>query len=168
MGTTLMLAVVALVGASGVAAIIADSRRRQRQSALLEMLALFGPSVARVQVEPRELVPWSQVATSARALFPEAFRELDEASGGHFPFSPDLIESVHARWTTQWLAWERDHDLEYKRRGAELEVELEGESPARSSVLRARLAEVEQEKLLRYQERYEEYVRVGKAIGGLG
>ena len=75
---------------------------------------------------------------------------------------------LHARWTTQWLAWERDHDLEYKRRGAEVEVELEGASPARSSVLRARLAEVEQEKLLRYQERYEEYVRVGKAIGGLG
>ena len=168
MGTTLMLAVVALVGASGVAAIIADSRRRHRQNALLEMLALFGPGVARVQVEPRELVPWSQVAASARALFPEAFRELDEASGGHFPFSPDLIESVHARWTTQWLAWERDHDLEYKRRAAEVEVELEGASPARSSVLRARLAEVEQEKLLRYQERYEEYVRVGKAIGGLG
>ena len=168
MGTTLMLAVVALVGASGVAAVIADSRRRHRQSVLTELLALFGPSVARVQVEPRELVPWSQVASSARALFPEAFVELDEASGGRFPFSPELIETVHARWTTQWLAWERDHDLEYKRRETELEVELEGASPARSSVLRVRLAGVEQEKLLRYQERYEEYVRVGKAIGGLG
>ena len=74
---------------------------------------------------------------------------------------------MHARWTTQWLAWERDHDLEYKRRATELEVELEGASRARSTVLRARLAEVEQEKLLRYQERYEEYVRVGKAIGKL-
>lgn len=163
-----MLAVVALVGACGVVAVVADSRRRHRQTALLDLLALFGPSVARVQAEPRELVPWSQVATSARVLFPEAFRELDGASGGRFPFSAELIESVHARWTTQWLAWERDHDLEYKRRRAELEAELEGALPARSSVLRARLAEVEQEKLLRYQERYEEYVRVGKAIGGLG
>ena len=130
MGTAvipLVVGLVALVGAAGVAAVIADSRRRHHRNELLGILTLFGPSVARVQMEPRELVPWSP----------------------------------------QWLAWEREHDLEYKRRATELEVELEGASPVRSTVLRARLAEVEQEKLLRYQERYEEYVRVGKAIGDL-
>ena len=170
MGTAvipLVVGLVALVGAAGVAAVIADSRRRHHRNELLGILTLFGPGVARVQVEPRELVPWSQVATSARTLFPQAFQELDQATGARFPFSADLIDSVHARWTTQWLAWERDHDLEYKRRVTELEVELEGASPTRSTVLRARLAEVEQEKLLRYQERYEEYVQVGKAMGEL-
>ena len=76
MGTTAILLVVglvALVGVSGVAAIIADSRRRHHRNELLGILTLFGPSVARVQVEPRELVPWSQVAISARTLFPKAF-----------------------------------------------------------------------------------------------
>ena len=167
MGTTLMLVVVALVGIAGAAAVIADTRRRHHQDELLQLLALFGPSVARVQVEPRELAPWSQVAASARALFPQAFHELDHASGGRFPFPPELIEAVHARWTTQWLVWEGNHDLEYRRREAELEAELEGAPPERAATLRAQVAEVQQEKLQRYQERYEEYVRIGKAIGGL-
>ena len=92
---------------------------------------------------------------------------MDRTTGSRFPFSDDKIEAVHARWTTQWLAWERDHDLEYKRRATEIEVELEVAQPEKATLLNARLAEVEQEKLLSYQERYEEYVRIGKAIGQL-
>ncbi len=58
--------------------------------------------------------------------------------------------------------WEQAHDGEYKLKVAEIEAALQG--PGGSPVGRARLDAVEREKLERYQRRYEEYVRVGKAF----
>ena len=105
------------------------------------------------------------VAATARVLFPDTFKELDAANGAQFPFPGTVIEDVHARWTTQWLVWEREHDLEYKRQASRAEAALASASAAVR--LQSQLVAIEQEKLQRYQERYEEYVRVGRAMGKL-
>jgi len=160
----LALAVAIGVGAG---AVVRELRRLRQGGQQLALLALFGPSVARVQAEPKELVAWAETAGQARRLFPEAFLALDEAAGTRFPYSPRLVEGVHARWTSRWLAWEREHDATYKRYAAEIESQLAAVDAGRAPGLEARLSEIEQEKLQRYQERYEEYVRVGKAIGDL-
>ena len=147
--------------------VVVEVRRWRRQQLLASLLATFGPAVAKVQVEPRELVAWASVATTARALFPDSFRELDAASGARFPFPGTVIEDAHARWTTQWLAWEREHDLEYRRQASRVEAELARASTEDAPRLRGQLEAIEQEKLQRYQARYEEYVRVGRAMGKL-
>lgn len=147
--------------------VLVEVRRWRRQQVLASLLATFGPAVAQVQVEPRELVAWASVATTARVLFPDSFRELDAANGARFPFPGTVVEDVHARWTTQWLVWEREHDLEYKRQASRVEAELVRASGEDAPRLHRQLEAVEQEKLQRYQERYEEYVRVGRAIGKL-
>ena len=160
--TTLLLVVIAAA-----VAILVELRRRRREDLLASLVATFGPAVAKVKVEPREVVAWAGVASTARGLFPEAFKELDAAAGDRFPFSGAVIEEAHARWTTQWLAWEREHDLEYRRRAGQVETELASGSAGDVSSLHSQLAAIEQEKLQRYQERYEEYVRVGRAMGEL-
>jgi hypothetical protein len=137
----------------------ADAARR------LQLLQLFAPGVAAVAEDPRALLTWQPLASTARAMFPDDFAELDRAAGASFPFSREQIEAAHARWSTDWLAWERTHDVEYKLKAATAEEELRA-SPG-SSVLRARLDSVEQEKLARYQRRYEEYTRVSKALKNL-
>ena len=76
-----------------------------------------------------------------------------------------VVQAAHARWTAEWLAWERTHDAEYKLKAAEIEEELLASGG--STVVRGRLDGVEREKLDRYQRRYEEYVRVGKALQAL-
>ena len=166
MNTTVVILTGLGVIAVAVAAIV-EMRRRRRDQLVASLLATFGPAVAKVQVEPRELVAWATVAATARALFPDTFKELDAASGARFPFPGTVIEDVHARWTSQWLAWEREHDLECKRRASRVEVELARASAEDAPRLHSQLAAIEQEKLQRYQERYEEYVRVGRAMGDL-
>jgi hypothetical protein len=130
------------------------------------LLRLFAPGVAAVAEDPRALLTWQPLASTARAMFPEDFAELDRAAGVTFPFSRDQIDAAHARWSAAWLAWERTHDAEYKLRAAAAEEELRA-SPG-SAVLRARLDSVEREKLETYQRRYEEYTRVSKALKNLG
>ena len=90
------------------------------------------------------------------------------AAGGRFPFSRELVEAAHARWTADWLAWERQHDVEYKERVAAAEQALDAAPADQAAALQLRLAAINQEKLQTYQERYEHYVRVGKAIGAIG
>ena len=165
MNTTLVVFSVVVIAST--VAVLVEMRRRRREHILASVLATFGPAVAKVQVEPRVLVTWASVATTARALFPEAFKELDAASGARFPFPAAVIEEAHARWTTQWLAWERGHDLECKRQTSRVEAELARASAEDTPSLHSQLAAIEQEKLQRYQERYEEYVRVGRAMGEL-
>jgi hypothetical protein len=82
-----------------------------------------------------------------------------------FPFPADQVQAAHARWTTDWLAWERAHDAEYKDRAAVAERALaaSGGAPAE----RATLDAIEREKLDRYQRRYQEYVQIGKALQAL-
>lgn len=160
--------VVALLAAAVFCALIAsEARRRRRDRILLSLLATLGPAVAAGRTDPERLVAWSEVARAARALFPEAFARLDAAGGGSFPFSRAAIAAAHARWTADWLAWERRHDLEFKQRAAAVEAELAEATGGEAEQVRARLAAVNQEKLQTYQDRYEHYVRVGKAIAAL-
>ena len=127
----------------------------------LQLLALFAPGVAAAAEDPRALLVWQRLASTARALFPDDFAAIDRAAGSTFPFSREQIEAAHARWSSEWLAWERTHDADYKVKAA-AEEELRA-SPG-SAVLRARLDSVEGEKLDRYQRRYEEYTRISKAL----
>lgn len=158
----LLVVVVAGVGI----VVLVEIRRRRRDAALLDLLSSFGPAVAAGRADPEQLVAWADVARTARSLFPDSFARLDAAAGGRFPFSRDLIEAAHARWTARWLAWERQHDLEYRRRTNEAESQPTQDAEE-GDLRRQQLAAIAQEKLQTYQDRYEHYVRVGKAIAAL-
>jgi hypothetical protein len=136
--------------------------RRDRTLAILRIFASVGEDAA---ADPRSVLTWEPLARAARRLFPDAFTELDTATGTAFPLAPERIEAAHGHWTADWLAWERAHDAEYKTRAAALEHEIaktEGSDGAR-----ARLDLLEREKLDVYQRRYQEYVRVAKALQAL-
>jgi len=138
--------------------------RGRRDAAVQRMLDLFGPSAAAVQEDPRRLLAWYPLARASRQLFPEAFAELDRASGGQFPFNKEQLQAAHARCSSDWLAWERAHNAEFSLKAAQVEDDIaRGQGPA-SPLLRTRLAAVEQEKLEVYQRRYEEYIKTAKAL----
>ena len=44
--------------------------------------------------------------------------------GSTFPFSKDVIAAAHARWTAEWLAWEKPHDGTYKLKALVAQQEL--------------------------------------------
>jgi hypothetical protein len=132
------------------------------QMEVAQLLALFAPGMAAAAEDPRALLTWQPLATTARKLYPKEFAVLDQASGTTFPFSADQIERAHARWTADWLTWERTHDADCKLKSAIVEHEL-GDAVS-TAYGRARLDAVEREKLDRYQQRYEEYTRVAKAL----
>ena len=106
-------------------------------------MALFGPVIERAREDPRVLLTWVPLARMLRARFSAEFAALDAASGSTFPFSKEFLAEAHARWSSDWLAWEKAH------------------------VERGKVDAAEQEKLAVYQQRYEEYVRVSKALQGL-
>ena len=159
----LLATVIAVVGSLGVVEI----RRYRREQLLVGLLGIFGAALARGRENPRELVGLVDVAIATRKLFPKTHLELDTISGFSFPFPPDLVEGAYVRWTAEWLAWERQHDLVYKRKAGEIEAELDHCEREAASLTRMRLATIEQEKLQLYQQRYEEYVQVGKVLGSL-
>jgi hypothetical protein len=128
----------------------------------LQLMALFAPGIAAAADDPRALLTWQPLATAARKLFPDEFASLDQAAGGPFPFSAQAIESAHARWSADWLAWERTHDAEYKLKASETEDQLK--TAGNPAIVRSRLEAVEREKIERYQQRYSDYVRVSKAL----
>jgi hypothetical protein len=164
-GIILPLVLLILAGAIAWAAVHVASavERAQRQpgAGTLHLLQLFAPAITS-SGDPHALIAWQGLARTARALFPRDFDELDRAHGGTFPFTAAHLQAAHARWTAEWLAWERAHDAEYKLKAAEAEAALaaSGGTP----LMRARLDAVEREKLETYQRRYEEYVRVAKAL----
>ena len=133
-------------------------------SFIVEMTAIF-TQAATAGDDPRTILAWQPFANLARQIFPSEFALIDRARGATFPFSAEQIQSAHARWTADWLAWERAHDADYKLRAAAVEHEM-GAGVA-SSYGRARLEAVEREKLERYQHRYEEYTRISKALKAL-
>jgi len=135
----------------------------RRQSA--ELLSLFAPAIAAAATDPRAVLAWQPVAVAARALYPKDFAEIDTAFGSTFPFSAESIERAHARWTADWLAWERRHDADFKLKTAMVEHELGNE--ASTSFGRARLDAIEREKLDLYQQHYEEYTRIAKGLQAL-
>jgi hypothetical protein len=138
-----------------IASELAAAREAARQARALTVLEAFAPGIAAAEADPKALLVWQPLARVARALYPEDFALLDRAAGGAFPFSAERLNAAHASWTAEWLAWERMHDAEYKRRAAEVEHD------------RARLDSVEREKLDSYQRRYTEYVRVARALQAL-
>ena len=139
-----------------------EDRQRDREIAIA---GLFAPAIAAAQDDPRVLLTWQPLAKTLRTRFPEEFAALDAASGSTFPFNREFVSAAHSRWTADWLAWEKAHDAIYKLKALEKQQALKGD--AGSDVGRAQLEAVEREKLDLYQRRYEEYVRVGKALQAL-
>jgi hypothetical protein len=163
------LIVSALIAAAAIVWVgvrIADLGRSAHVEAVgdraLRLLDLFAPALVAAERDPRVLLVWQPLARSARRMFAQEFALLDRAAGGAFPFSEDRLQDAHARWTAEWLAWERTHDTAYKLKAAavEQEISVSGTSP----LARARLDAIECEKLDLYQRRYEEYIRVAKAL----
>ena len=137
---------------------------RQRDDQIQGLLATFGPAVERARTDPRVLLAWYPVASAARRAFPVAFWALDGEAEPRFPFSAADLEAAHARWSTDWLDWERRQDAEHRARREAVEAELERATGETAPPLRARLEALEREKLEQYQRRYEEYVRVSRAL----
>lgn len=143
-----------------------ERRRQHREQLAALLLASVGPAVARA--DGRELLGWRNVATALREILPDAVRTIERGTGQPFPFPREVVDDAHARWTADWLAWERAHDIRYRQQASALEAELRGSGEAGTASGQARLAALDDEKLQDYQRRYEEYVRVGKALAALG
>jgi hypothetical protein len=140
-------------------AAVRDGAARARTLTILQLLA---PALTAAQADPRALLVWAPIARTARALFPEEFARIDRAAGGTFPFDAERLQAAHDRWTADWLAWERAHDAEYKGKAAVAEVALALSGGGVAA--RVRADAIEREKLDLYQRRYEEYIRVAKAL----
>src|SRR5262245_56675178 len=112
------------VGAHRIALAVSGSRDPAADARARALIATFGEAITAADRDPRVLVGWQRLAVAARALDPEAFALVDRAWGDPFPYSKDRIQDAHSRWTTEWLAWERTHDHEYKLKAAALEHEL--------------------------------------------
>ena len=167
MSAAVVVAVVGLLMTAIGVVLVLELRARRREELRIRLIAVFAPAIAQARADPRGLVAWAEVARVSRKLFPGAFHGLDVASEGRFPFSAELVEAAHAKWTSEWLSWERQHDLEYKQRASTAEAELTRAGETDAATVRTRLAAIDQEKLQTYQERYEEYVRIAKAIAAL-
>jgi hypothetical protein len=138
------------------------AREERARARLLSLVNLFAPALTATQQDPRAYLVWQPIAKLARELFPSDLAALDRAAGATFPFTAADLQAAHAQWTTEWLAWERAHDAEYKLKAAAAAAELAASGT--SDVARGKLEAVENEKLDRYQRRYAEYVRVAKAL----
>jgi len=159
--------IIALVwGTLRLVAVLEGLQRDAQRSRIAHVLSLFTPAVALAASDPRALLTWYPAAQAARAALPEEFAALDRALGRPFPFSREQTDAAHAAWTSTWLAWERAHDAEYKLKAQALTESL-GASVT-SALGRSRLEAVEREKVERYQQRYEEYTKVAKALQRLG
>lgn len=140
------------------------ARAEAARTRALALLQTFSAGIAAAQSDPRALIMWVPLARAARQLLPAEFALLDAAAGATFPFSSEHVQAAHAKWTAEWLAWERSHDAEYKLKAVVLEREL---AAGESASVRARLESVEREKLDLYQRHYQEYVQVAKALQSL-
>jgi hypothetical protein len=163
--SALIVATVVGWGATRIVAELKASRSDRARERMLDLLQAFASASSAAAADPKAVLVWEPLARVARKILPEDFAQLDRASGSTFPFGSDRIQAAHAQWTADWLAWERIHDSTYKLKAAAIEEELvKGEG---TLLLRARLDALEREKLDLYQRRYEEYVRVAKALHAL-
>jgi hypothetical protein len=142
-----------------------ESRAAATSDRALRLLETFAPALAAADRDVRTILVWQPLASAARRMFADEFAMLDRAADAEFPFSPKQFEVAHARWTSEWLVWEHTHDVEYKLKTAvaEQEITASGASP----IARARFDAIEREKLELYQRRYEEYIRIAKALQAL-
>jgi hypothetical protein len=157
----LIIAAVLLFASTRIIAAIDTARR---EATIRDLQVIFAPGIQAVQDDPRRFLTWYPLAQANRRLFPDAFKTLDEAAGKTFPFSREQVEEAHARWTAEWLSWERSHDGEYTLKTASLQEELARGGEVSTAIGRARLAALEREKLERYQERYQHYIVTAKAL----
>ena len=141
-------------------------RKQEHQEQLMAML-LTGSAAAIARAEPRELLAWQATAMTARRLFPDVVAAIESKGGEDFPIPKKIIEDAHAKWTAEWLAWERHHDADFRKRTSVLEAELQAAGQEHTPDGHARIAALEDEKLQSYQRRYEEYVQVGKKLTDL-
>jgi hypothetical protein len=144
-----------------------ELRGLRGEAARRAMLGTFGPAQAAVQADPTLLLTWYPLATAARQLEPHAFAALDAATRGTFPFTREQVERAHAKVSSDWLAWEQAHDEEYRLKAAVAEHDLTRASGEAASLARARLDRIQHEKIERYQQRYEAYIRTAKALQAL-
>lgn len=157
------VALIVLAIGCATAIVVVEMRRTRQDATVAALLDLFATAATEARTDPQRVLAWQPAIAAARRLFGDAMRRLDLAAGGPFPFGESAAKDAHARWTASWLAWERAHDEEYKLKAVAAEAALaRGEPDARG-----RLAAIEREKLERYQQRYEEYVRTGKALAAL-
>lgn len=168
LAAALIVAAVLHWAAKQIVAEMKAAREDAARTRTLALLQLFAPGVAASASDVRALLAWQRLAASARQMYAPEFAALDRAAGTTFPFSKEQLEAAHAEWTADWLAWERTHDAEYKLKASEVEHEIESTpSVSAAPLLRARLEAIEREKLDRYQRRYQEYIRVAKALQAL-
>jgi hypothetical protein len=144
---------------------IESARSAAARGRSLQLLELFTAGIAAAEADPRALLVWQPMARAARDLFPEETAAIDRAAGSTFPFSRERLQAAHAAWTADWLAWEGTHDAEYKLKA--VAAEHDAATAAGSPLGRARVDAIEREKLEKYQRRYEEYIRVAKALQAL-
>ena len=142
-----------------------ELKRQHRERLAAMFVTGLVPVVARS--DPQELIAWSGAIGMARAMYPEIVENLDAASGGQFPFTSELIEKAHSKWTTEWLSWERKHDTEFKERTREVLAHSGSFGDSMSQGDRAKLDSIEDDKLQSYQRKYEEYIRIGNALSAL-
>jgi hypothetical protein len=141
-----------------------ELRRQRREGTVQQLLSMFAPAAVASQQDPKQLMVWYPLAQASRKVFPDAFKELDAAAGGAFPFTREHLKAAHARCSADWLAWERAHDAEYSLKTAQVQDDIDRAQGQASPLLRTRLAALEQQKLERYQQRYEEYIKTAKAL----
>ena len=168
----LMFVVVAALQVGVVVAIMwllitRELQRMRAKSTVQSMIQTFGAAQAAAQHDARQLLAWHPIAEASRKLFPAAFAAIDGATGARFPFSKELVERAHAKVSSEWLAWEKAHDEEYRIKAAAAEQEIAAASGEPAALARARLDRIQHEKIERYQQRYEEYVRTAKALQAL-
>jgi len=166
----LLLAALIVAAAIGVATyhVVAELRASREDAARARALAIlrtFAPGIEAAQADPRAMLVWQPLARVVRQLFPTECAALDKAAGGSFPFTREQVQAAHSTWTTDWLAWERAHDADYKDRAAVAEHELAAANG--SPAARARVDAIEREKLDLYQRRYQDYVQVARALQAL-
>ena len=152
----------------GVAQIVREMRAAREEAArgrAMAIVQLFAPALDAVRDDPRVLLVWQPLARAVRQLYPVESASVDRANGTAFPFGRDMMAAAHARWTSDWLTWEQNHDTDCKLKAAVLHAELA--AAGESAVGRARFEALEREKLALYQRRYEEYTRVAKALQAL-
>jgi len=142
-----------------------DQQRQHEERLTAQLITAVPPNLA--TSDPRVVLGWAHSFETIRHLFPDEIRRVEDISGEPFPVSNAIVEQVHARWTAKWLAWERKHHAEYQEKAALLQSDVVTTDQASASKLRARSSRLEDEKLESYQQRYEEYVTVGKALTDL-
>ena len=165
----LTIAVICLAAVCGGVGLLVVTllRARRRDAQIFDLLATFGPVAERARSDPRVLLAWYPTAEAARRTFPDAFAAIEQNGTNRFPFGAAQLEAAHARWTTDWLEWELNHDAEYRQKTEAVEAELDRSTGVASQAARTRLETLEREKLERYQRRYEEYVQTSRALASL-